>query len=330
MAPCHNQPIFALYKAVLRQTRKLPHLYLRQFWRIKASDDVRAILETDNLQGVQDNKIKRMSKDLRKLEAANKRNVKAFSHVLDVAYGRKGKLKRELMEPVLTDPTAPSPPRIIPAVESSRPPVYSKELTALLTSEMSRTTRALTNRHLSFPPKLPARADPTSEEAQVLGPFSKRRETNARWRYFTSEWQKVRPPLQVVVKDHLTASSGATLEDLHRVDIRSLSMQDLHVFEDVEKMAGPRWVEPERRPAPSKSSPSEPPVSRWVRRQYQALLNRLPILTYQTSTKAYSVSLSANRLAIETNAAQADRSDLGWMGETTPGTFARPQRNTKK
>lgn len=36
--------------------------------------------------------------DLRKLEAANKQNVHAFNHVLDVAYGRKGKLKRELME----------------------------------------------------------------------------------------------------------------------------------------------------------------------------------------------------------------------------------------
>lgn len=36
--------------------------------------------------------------DLRKLEAANKHHVQAFTHVLDVAYGRKGKLKRELME----------------------------------------------------------------------------------------------------------------------------------------------------------------------------------------------------------------------------------------
>lgn len=125
-----NQVVFVLYKNFVRQSRRLPHLYLRfvkaphphpsllftrQFWRIKAFDDVRRILKTDNLQGLREKKIKRMSKvvfdfprvsvielicvqDLRKLEAANKQNTKAFKHVLDVAYGRKGKLKRELME----------------------------------------------------------------------------------------------------------------------------------------------------------------------------------------------------------------------------------------
>jgi hypothetical protein len=85
----------------------------RQFWRIKGFDDVRAIFETENLQ-VRERKVKRMAKvvhfslcnsteltssqDVRKLEAASKRNVQAFSHILAVAYGRKGKLKRELME----------------------------------------------------------------------------------------------------------------------------------------------------------------------------------------------------------------------------------------
>jgi hypothetical protein len=36
--------------------------------------------------------------DVRKLEAANGGDVKAFAYILDLAYGRKGKLKRELME----------------------------------------------------------------------------------------------------------------------------------------------------------------------------------------------------------------------------------------
>ncbi|KAJ7932578.1 hypothetical protein B0H13DRAFT_2307719 [Mycena leptocephala] len=163
-----NQAVFALYRAFLRQTRKLPQLYLRQFWRIKGSDDVRAIVETDIL-AIRDRKVKRMSKDLRKLEAANKQNVHAFNHVLDVAYGRKGKLKRELMEPLLTDPTAPVPPRIIPAVESSRPPVYSKELLVLLASSASRVGRVPSKAFVDSPPKLPARANPNSEEARLLG-----------------------------------------------------------------------------------------------------------------------------------------------------------------
>ncbi|KAJ7293404.1 hypothetical protein C8J57DRAFT_1490821 [Mycena rebaudengoi] len=186
----HNSAVFALYRAFLRQTRKLPHLYLRQFWRIKASDDVRAILATDNAQGIRDRKFDRMSKDLRKVEGANNRNAKAFDHILDVAYARKGKLRHETMEPILTDPTEPIPPKIIPAVEKSRPPVYSQELTALLTSPHSRIRRPLDKKHLACPTTLPARADPASADARLLGPFSKRRETNIRWRYFVAECKK--------------------------------------------------------------------------------------------------------------------------------------------
>ncbi|KAJ7487410.1 hypothetical protein B0H11DRAFT_1088471 [Mycena galericulata] len=323
-----NQDVFALYRAFLRQSRKLPHLYLRQFWRIKGSDDVRAILKTENPHHVRDRKFKRMFKDLRKLEAANNKHTRAFTHILDVAYGRKGKLKRELMEPILTDPNAPIPPRIIPAVESSRPPVYSKELRALLTSGASRTTKALSERHLDFPPTLPARADPQSDEARLLGPFSKRRETNARWRYFVAEWQKVRPPLEVVVEDRAAGSRCVFPDDVRRAGVRSLPMQGLHVFEDVETLAGPRWTK--RQTHRPKADPTEKPhMSRWIRRRYQALLNRLPILTCTVSQDKqphYSVSLSPNRLEAQTNFAKADGSDLHWMEEDTP----RPNKSTAR
>jgi hypothetical protein len=36
--------------------------------------------------------------DLRKMKAANGGNIDAFAHILDLAYGRKGKLKWEIME----------------------------------------------------------------------------------------------------------------------------------------------------------------------------------------------------------------------------------------
>jgi hypothetical protein len=38
------------------------------------------------------------SQDVKKLEAANKGQVKAFNHILDIAYGRKGKLRWEIMK----------------------------------------------------------------------------------------------------------------------------------------------------------------------------------------------------------------------------------------
>ena len=40
--------------------------------------------------------------DLRKLQRANTGDRKAFEHVLDAAYGRKGKLKWELLDVSLT------------------------------------------------------------------------------------------------------------------------------------------------------------------------------------------------------------------------------------
>ncbi|KAJ7102111.1 hypothetical protein B0H15DRAFT_312096 [Mycena belliarum] len=307
LLPPHNRGIFGLYKAFLRQTRKLPHLYLRQFWRIKAYDDVRSILKTDNIHGARERKLKRMVKDLRKLEAGNNRNTKAFNHVLAVAYGRKGKLKRELMQPILTDPTAPIPSKIIPAVESSRPPVYSKELKALLFSGVARTTKPLTARQLELPPTLPARADPGSPEARLLGPFSKRRETNARWRYFVAEWQKVRPPLHTVIETRPVNAGGNTLEDVYRTGIRSLPMEGLYVFEDVENLAGPSSI----RPSETYNAPT-----RWLRRRYRELLTRIPILNYTVSpankTPRCSVSLSPHTNS-QLTAARVDTSDLGWM-----------------
>ncbi|KAF8898926.1 hypothetical protein BD779DRAFT_48542 [Infundibulicybe gibba] len=190
--------VTSLYRGYLRETRRLPHIYLQLFFRLKVANDVRAMIRADEAQ---DAKFNRIRKELRKIHAANNGNHKAFAHILDVAYGRKGKLRWEIMEPLLSHPQALVPPRIIPAVEKSRPPIYSPELKALLTSAHSRTTKPLSPQALNSPPLMPARANPSSEEARLLGRLSKRREVNIRWRYFTVEWKKIRPPLEVVVKD---------------------------------------------------------------------------------------------------------------------------------
>ncbi|KAJ7630762.1 hypothetical protein FB45DRAFT_545811 [Roridomyces roridus] len=284
-----KSPIVPLYRAFLRQARKLPHIYLRQFWRIKASDDVRAVLKTE-LPHLREKRLKRIARNVRLLESANAQHRRAFTNVLNIAYGRKGKLKRELLEPLLHDPTAAKPPRIIPAVESSRPPVYSKELKALLTSGVSRTTKALSEPQLAFPPTLPSRADPSSDQARLLGPLSKRRQVNIRWRYFTAESKKVWLPLQVVVGD-----STSQREDVREAGIRALPMQGLHVHEDVESIAAP-----------------SPHISRWVRRRYRSLLDHLPILTYNSVRGKYTVSSSPNRLGQEATV-KVDSSDLLWM-----------------
>ncbi|RDB28879.1 hypothetical protein Hypma_015714 [Hypsizygus marmoreus] len=305
--------IISLYRTYIRRIRQLPLPYLRQFFRVKVADDIHAIIRAkdDNLRN---HKLKRVSQDFRKIEAAINGNTKAFAHVLDLAYGRKGKLKWELMKPLFSDPNAPIPPRIIPAVEKSRPPVYSPELKALLTSNLSRKNKPLTPKSFSFPPTLPLRADPNSEDARLLGPFSKRREVNIRWRYFTSEWKKIRPPLEIVLEDTSTGEvlRGNADADVARAGIRGLSMQGQGVFDDIEAivnpLSGPR--PPTRKERRNSDADTQPPQtaalrhpSRWLRRRYQELLGRLPILTYSQFTAKggnisgrYSVSLSPNAL----------------------------------
>lgn len=85
------------------------------FFQIKASDDFRAIRRTPpHKPTLRTSKIKRVSRvrwyfmaknisitfkqDLRKIERALGGRHDAFTHILNLAYGRKGKLKWELME----------------------------------------------------------------------------------------------------------------------------------------------------------------------------------------------------------------------------------------
>ncbi|KAJ2923038.1 hypothetical protein H1R20_g14053, partial [Candolleomyces eurysporus] len=276
-------------------------------------------------------RIKRATKGLRRLRAANAGDYKAFESVLDVAYGRKGKLKWELLEPVLNDPNAPLPPRIIPQVENSRPPVYSKPLVALLTHAQSMATRPLRKDAWTSAKLLPARADPCSEEAHIFGPFSKRREYNMQWKFFRTEKAKVLPPLEATVAPAL--QDGAV--NPGNSGPRPLAFQNLGVLTDIERLVGtavpPPLTRKERKAAKASaakvdanSDPSRPPrhPSRWVRRRYRALLAKVPVLTYtpkpgQTEEGSYSVRLS-DRAAGQAAASnitlrEIDDVNLAWL-----------------
>lgn len=125
------QSLTSFYRQYLRQVRRLPHHYLRLvslilhhifshqlpsiFFQIKASDDFRAICRTPPQKAaLRTSKIKRVfrvrwllyrenisvisKQDLRKIEQALGGRHDAFAHILNLAYGRKGKLKWELMQ----------------------------------------------------------------------------------------------------------------------------------------------------------------------------------------------------------------------------------------
>lgn len=172
---------------------------------------------------------------------------------------------------------------------------------ALLASDVSRTTRPLDAAALAHPPILPPRADPESPEAIALGPFSKRRQVNLRWRFFQEELQRTLFPLQVAVQE-APASGGGTVPRqtdvaaLVRAGVRPVGLQGSGVFEEIEALASPpskvrqsaNCASPEgaaEEPAPAFDS--HLPV-RFLRRRYQQLLARTPVLVYQPPRKTPS------------------------------------------
>ncbi|KAJ3575977.1 hypothetical protein NP233_g736 [Leucocoprinus birnbaumii] len=274
--------LLILYRGYLRAIRQLPHTYLRQFYQLKVRDDIENVKSTKDPK-LQCKKYGRVAKEFRRMTRGLQGDWRSFEHVLDIAYGRKGKLKHELLEPFLSDPNAQVPPPIIPEVPSSRPPVYSPELRALLTSDVSRTTKALKPSDFTKPSvqRVP-QADRTSKEAQLWGGLSKRREKNILQRFFRHEIQKVYPPLEVNIKD------GRTPE---QAGVRGGGMQGLDLQKDIEAIVGPTWSTPQltrrerRAQDPAQIQSCEKRPTRWLRRRYQALLRRLPVLTFTPRPK---------------------------------------------
>ena len=244
-----------------------------------------------------------------------------------------------LLQPLLSDPSAPLPPPIIPPLESSRPPVFSPEMTALLTSKLARPGASRTAKQLRHPPTLPQRADPESSDAKILGPLSKRREVNLRRRFFEEETARVQLPIEVS-RVHVVQPStshgkpaetstieGAEIGDAEQLIPPSVGFQGTSVLRDLEAIASPNPNLPKRARNPSlqsatNSTPSTSTVNRFIRRQHRKLLGKIPILTYfkhpNSPTGKYQVSLSpltnSGSLAGLTSAVpMADEADLAWL-----------------
>ncbi|KAF8560203.1 hypothetical protein OG21DRAFT_1502537, partial [Imleria badia] len=324
-----NSSIFSLYRTYLRQVRALPHDYLRHFFRIKGADDFRSVLKTKSARHRR-NKLKRVSKDLQRLRAANGGQFAAFDRMLDIAYGRVGKLRRELIEPLLSDPDPSLLPPTNQRKERTRSPAYSPELATLLTSGISRTTRALQKHHLVSPPGLPERAKTNSQDAMLLGPLSRRREYNIRWRFFKNEWKKVYPPLQISLHHPANRSNTDSLSN----PPLNFGFQNALTLQELLALAG----SPSRLPDPprkqrrlhriqetSDTNPFDANLSvRWLRRRYQALLSRVPLLVPRPSPQdnfkyTYDVQLADN--AITSSRPQpsrlrvVDADDVSWIND---------------
>ncbi|KAG9004669.1 hypothetical protein FRB93_010159 [Tulasnella sp. JGI-2019a] len=270
--------------------------------------------------------MKILQRELRRLRAANSGDKIAIARVLDHAFGRRGKLRHQLTSRLISHPSAITPARTIPNNPRSSPPSYSAPLSALLTSQHGRVTgKALPKDALIKPSNLPARADPSSDEARLLGKFSLRREVNIRWRFFTEEVKRqVQPPL--VVRTTKIAKHGDNLEDVDRPLLMQRSGKGSigleKMFAELERIA----ATPDIGHVPSTTSlqphslesgvcgsalSSQSPTqalgpfprtsmkrslsckTRYFRRQFTELLSRTPILVETPSSDQLSVTVSS-------------------------------------
>jgi hypothetical protein len=133
-----------------------------------------------------------------------------------------------------------------------------------------------------MPQKMPERGRPGTRDAEFLGALSRRREVNVRWRAYTSELGKVLPALEL---------GGAAPADLDRSGVRALGLQGAGVLDEIAAIAkSTHEYEPMTRrqkvylEATGVDTSNALPVTgrppRFLRRRYQSLLSRIPILTY--------------------------------------------------
>lgn len=156
---------------------------------------------------------------------------------------------------------------------------------------------------------LPVRADPTSEEARLLGPFSLRRKSNIHRRFFREELGRTLPPLELRHEADLTTGNEAaggsnfTAASLP-TSVASVGLEYMGVFEELEALARPPVKpmprrarlreamrpthreptadDPQKTPSGSNGpSPdvASPPLPRPQRRRFGEILAQTPILT---------------------------------------------------
>lgn len=153
-------------------------------------------------------------------------------------------------------------------------------MTALLTDNLSTKNKALTLPAVQKrPPSLPARANPDSEEARLFGPFSKRREVNLRWRFYSKHLRYIYPPLEVGLEQGPRGSQCRTVDRsaLQAAGIRPMALQGAGLIQEIEHLA--RTGRPPGADSDPQLTRSHLPP-RFLMRRFARLLERMPQLTY--------------------------------------------------
>ncbi|QRW12059.1 Complex 1 protein (LYR family) [Ceratobasidium sp. AG-Ba] len=302
MTPTSRSTVFALYRASLRESKKLfdplARYVFANYIRNRFRRNTGIIDEAFRYQKMNIAKTR-----LRHLQEANAGNKFGVAWVLRFAYGVDGPIKRQNLK-IFKESCGP-----YDQAKQARPPAFHPALHALLSHPQVRTkinSRAQPN----GPVELAARV----EERGWLGKLPERREKNMWWRWWHSEITKINIPSEVEVIEETTstaakdetkgiAGSGTTnsVAAVKRYGVPLLKTQGLGLNRLVEQLVSNRAVPkaPKRSPRLQKSASPDPPLpkppqNRFHRRRYRDMLVRMPSLFFKPTLDPVPVSPDAS------------------------------------
>ncbi|GAA6061259.1 hypothetical protein JCM10212_000700 [Sporobolomyces blumeae] len=208
----------ALYRNLLKEAANLPDALASSYYRQQIRSHFRQDpVPESSLQAAR--RTKRAQKLLRNLQAANDGYLHALTRVLETAHGLRGPEKHAALAPY-----------VLPGEQTK---TFPPPLAALVSSPISHVTRAIPAAKLASPPTLPERADPSSEEARLVGPLPQCRIDAIKRRWWNLQTGKVRAPVALkVVQD------GIELDDPSRASEVLQEVDDLFGLEHVDLEKG--------------------------------------------------------------------------------------------
>lgn len=238
-------PWKSLYRRLIREARALPDETTSEHFRgqIKKNFCKNSVYPAQHRQL------------LRLLQRANAGYIQQLQKCMQIAYGRRGKLARVRIEAILSQARENATSPLIPTVPRTKLPQYTPLMKSyLLCPDSHRKGKAPKSGHLITPPALPARADPNSEDARLLGPFSKRREANIRWRYLTNFRDKMNAPILSSEVDILSYQARHASKPLSKRQ-QSNATAHMQFSDNIKNLGKPRRI-----------------TGRFMRRRYEELL----------------------------------------------------------
>ncbi|CAG8506149.1 21650_t:CDS:2 [Cetraspora pellucida] len=213
------------------------------------------------------NKLADARQALSRLKRANVFDIKSVTRVLELTYGRRGPMRHQLLKPIINEPSeAPKP--IVRGFPRTAPPRMSPSLQTLLLSQ----TKTLY-------PTLPV---PKHK------PLYPSRKANLLWRHYSKIMKTVMPPVDDVTLDQLEKNAGKGILTGQGVANRCIPSRnhndEQNRLRTLRNTGTPKSPRDPVKEGPYRTAKPHNPRPRFIRRLYQRLLTKIPVMKEGTES----------------------------------------------